>query len=52
MWDFIDWLRYEEDKIAGNTCDGGEKLWRRPGEGLALLHNECLNVRMLECSNV
>ena len=41
LWDLVDCMRHEEEKIAGNTRDRGEKLWRGPGEGLALLHNEC-----------
>ena len=40
LWDLIDCLRYEEDKIAGNTCDRGEKQGRarirKVGEGLTL----------------
>ena len=27
LWDVVDCMRHEEDKIAGNTYDRGEKQW-------------------------
>ena len=34
LWDVVDCMRHEEDKIAGDTCDRGEKQGRaRVGDG-------------------